>query len=135
MSLTKLRNQFTAPVAERDLSEGYGAVEYAHENNMTAQQVREADMAEATARRQRQLGLVREAVDMRQQNVANALGTPLPTSSDNVKALTPEQRLQSYLSGSNKDPELAYDLENNSENYLEAKYGQAIANYAVVQHN
>lgn len=133
MSLTKLRNQFTAPVAPRDLSEGYGAVEYAHENNMTAQQVREADMAEATARRQRQLGLVREAVDMRQQNVANALGTSLPTSSDNVKALTPEQRLQSYLSGSNKDPELAYDLENNSENYLEAKYGQAIANYAAQQ--
>ena len=133
MSLTKLRNQFTAPVAERDLSEGYGAVEYAHENNMTAQQVREADMAEATARRQRQLGLVREAVDMRQQNVANALGTPLPTSSDNVKALTPEQRLQSYLSGSNKDPELAYDLENNSENYLEAKYGRAIADYAAQQ--
>lgn len=133
MSLTKLRNQFTAPVAPRDLSEGYGAVEYAHENNMTAQQVREADMAEATARRQRQLGLVREAVDMREQNVANALGTSLPTSSDNVKALTPEQRLQSYLSGSNKDPELAYDLENNSENYLEAKYGQAIANYAAQQ--
>ena len=133
MSLTKLRNQFNAPVAPRDLSEGYGAVEYAHENKMTAQQVREADMAEATARRQRQLGLVREAVDMRQQNVANALGTPLPTSSDNVKALTPEQRLQSYLSGSNKDPELAYDLENNSENYLEAKYGQAVANYAAQQ--
>lgn len=133
MSLTKLRNQFTAPIAERDLSEGYGAVEYAHENNMTAQQVREADMAEAAARRQRQLGLVQEATDIRQQNVANALGTPLPTSSDNVKALTPEQRLQSYLSGSNKDPELAYDLENNSEEYLEAKYGQAIANYAAQQ--
>lgn len=54
----------------------------------------------------------------------------IPTSPDNVRAMTSEQRLQSYLNASNPDPELVYDLENRSTDYLEAKYGTVIADYA-----
>ncbi len=130
MNLLDLRNTLSSakPVDTEEASKyGYGALELSHQLNMNPDEVRELGVQEAIQRRQIQLGEVKRIEDTYQDTV---LGNTRPESSANVRALTPEQRLQSYISGSNKDPELAYDLENTDESYLEAKYGQAVANYA-----
>jgi len=47
--------------------------------------------------------------------------------------MTSEQRLQSYVTGSNHDPELAYDMQNMNDGYLRGKYGDTVADYAYNQ--
>lgn len=108
---------------EIDYSQGLEMGVEAYHRNMTPTELRQRSLAEATRLNQARLQTTVEGQDA-------LLGNTRPLSSDNVRAMTPAQRLQSYISGSNKDPELAYDLENMSLDYLQGKYGDVVANFA-----
>ena len=98
--------------------------------NISTDEARQALINDAVKRRTAQINYAQQLTDNLNQQ-SKDMGLPYaPESLVNVKALSPEQRLQSYIKGSNADPELAFDLENRSVDYLEAKYGSSVANYA-----
>ena len=129
--LDYLRNRLMNPNAD-NLTETNDlmAQKAALSAGISTDEARQALINDAVKRRTAQINYAQQLTDtLNQQN--KDMGLPYaPESSVNVQAMTPEQRLQSYIKGSNADPELAFDLENRTADYLEAKYGSTVANYA-----
>ena len=130
-ALDYLRNRLMNPNAD-NLTETNDlmAQKAALSAGISTDEARQALINDAVKRRTAQINYAQQLTDtLNQQN--KDMGLPYaPESSVNVQAMTPEQRLQSYIKGSNADPELAFDLENRTADYLEAKYGSTVANYA-----
>ena len=117
-----------------DYSQGYDVGFNAQANRITPEQVRQRDLANAIQRNQQRINTQIEGQDNTLTAASKLLGYDLrEQSSANLRGMTPEQRLQSYISGSNHDPELAYDMQNMNDGYLRGKYGDAIADYAYEQ--
>ena len=130
-ALDYLRNRMMNPDADNlTETDNLMAQKAALSANISTDEARQALINDAVKRRTAQINYAQQLTDnLNQQN--KDMGLPYaPESSVNVQALSPEQRLQSYIKGSNADPELAFDLENRSVDYLEAKYGSTVANYA-----
>lgn len=130
-ALDYLRNRLMNPDADNlTETDDLMAQKAALSANISTDEARQALINDAVKRRTAQINYTQQLTDNLNQQ-SKDMGLPYaPESSVNVQALSPEQRLQSYIKGSNADPELAFDLENRSVDYLEAKYGSAVANYA-----
>ena len=130
-ALDYLRNRLMNPdVANLTETDDLMAQKAALSANISTDEARQALINDAVKRRTAQINYAQQLTDNLNQQ-SKDMGLPYaPESSVNVQAMTPEQRLQSYIKGSNADPELAFDLENRTVDYLEAKYGSAVANYA-----
>lgn len=130
-ALDYLRNRLMNPDADNlTETDDLMAQKAALSANISTDEARQALINDAVKRRTAQINYAQQLTDNLNQQ-SKDMGLPYaPESSVNVQALSPEQRLQSYIKGSNADPELAFDLENRSVDYLEAKYGSAVANYA-----
>lgn len=130
-ALDYLRNRLMNPDADNlTETDDLMAQKAALSANISTDEARQALINDAVKRRTAQINYAQQLTDNLNQQ-SKDMGLPYaPESSVNVQALSPEQRLQSYIKGSNADPELAFDLENRSVDYLEAKYGSTVANYA-----
>ena len=130
-ALDYLRNRLMNPDADNlTETDDLMAQKVALSANISTDEARQALINDAVKRRTAQINYAQQLTDNLNQQ-SKDMGLPYaPESSVNVQALSPEQRLQSYIKGSNADPELAFDLENRSVDYLEAKYGSTVANYA-----
>lgn len=130
-ALDYLRNRLMNPDADNlTETDDLMAQKAALSANISTDEARQALINDAVKRRTAQINYTQQLTDNLNQQ-SKDMGLPYaPESSVNVQALSPEQRLQSYIKGSNADPELAFDLENRSVDYLEAKYGSTVANYA-----
>lgn len=130
-ALDYLRNRLMNPDADNlTETDDLMAQKAALSANISTDEARQALINDAVKRRTAQINYAQQLTDNLNQQ-SKDMGLPYaPESSVNVQALSPEQRLQSYIKGSNADPELAFDLENRSVDYLEAKYDSTVANYA-----
>lgn len=130
-ALDYLRNRLMNPDADNlTETDDLMAQKAALSANISTDEARQALINDAIKRRTAQINYAQQLTDNLNQQ-SKDMGLPYASeSSVNVQALSPEQRLQSYIKGSNADPELAFDLENRSVDYLESKYGSAVANYA-----
>lgn len=130
-ALDYLRNRLMNPDADNlTETDDLMAQKAALSANISTDEARQALINDAVKRRTAQINYAQQLTDNLNQQ-SKDMGLPYaPESSVNVQALSPEQHLQSYIKGSNADPELAFDLENRSVDYLEAKYGSTVANYA-----
>lgn len=132
-----IRQQLQAllqPSPELDLSQGYRQGLFAQGQGITPQQARQRDLTNAIQRNQQRIQTEIDGRDRALAGASDLLGYDIrEQSNNNVRALTPEQRLQSFIAGSNHDPELAHDIQNMDDGYLRAKYGNAVADYAYNQ--
>ena len=130
-ALDYLRNRLINPDADNlTETDDLMAQKAALSANISTDEARQALINDAVKRRTAQINYAQQLTDNLNQQSKDMGLSYAPESSVNVQALSPEQRLQSYIKGSNADPELAFDLENRSVDYLEAKYGSTVANYA-----
>ena len=128
-------NSLLKPIdTQVDYSQGYDVGFNAQANRITPEQVRQRDLANAIQRNQQRIQTQITGQDNTLDSASKLLGYNLrEQSSANLRGMTPEQRLQSYITGSNHDPELAYDMQNMNDGYLRGKYGDAVADYAYNQ--
>lgn len=130
-ALDYLRNRLMNPDADNlTETDDLMAQKAALSANISTDEARQTLINDAVKRRTAQINYAQQLTDNLNQQSKDMGLSYAPESSVNVQALSPEQRLQSYIKGSNADPELAFDLENRSVDYLEAKYGSTVANYA-----
>ena len=132
-----IRQQLQAllqPSPDLDLTQGYRQGLFAQGQGITPQQARQRDLTNAIQRNQQRIQTEIDGRDRALAGASELLGYDIREQpNNNVKALTPEQRLQSFIAGSNHDPELAHDIQNMDDGYLRAKYGNAVADYAYDQ--
>lgn len=128
-------NSLLKPIdTQVDYSQGYDVGFNAQANRITPEQVRQRDLANAIQRNQQRIQTQITGQDNTLDSASKLLGYNLrEQSSANLRGMTSEQRLQSYITGSNHDPELAYDMQNMNDGYLRGKYGDAVADYAYNQ--
>ena len=128
-------NSLLKPIdTQVDYSQGYDVGFNAQANRITPEQVRQRDLANAIQRNQQRIQTQITGQDNTLDSASKLLGYNLrEQSSANLRGMTSEQRLQSYIAGSNHDPELAYDMQNMNDGYLRGKYGDAVADYAYNQ--
>ena len=113
-------NSLMKPIETQvDYSQGYDVGLNAQANRVTPEQVRQRDLANAIQRNQQRIQTQITGQDNTLDSASKLLGYDLrEQSSANLRGMTSEQRLQSYVTGSNHDPELAYDMQNMNDGYL-----------------
>ena len=128
-------NSLMKPIETQvDYSQGYDVGLTAQANRITPEQVRQRALADAIQRNQQRIQTQITGQDNTLDSASKLLGYDLrEQSSANLRGMTSEQRLQSYITGSNHDPELAYDMQNMNDGYLRGKYGDTVADYAYNQ--